>query len=73
MIYRATVYDDEYLGAVCDVLYDDNHNDLFTKCKKLWPGYTVAFDAVVRDSCNQYIRTDHLGVFTLDNDLELRV
>jgi len=73
MIYRATVYDDEYLGAVCDVLYDDNQNDLISRCQQLWPDHVVSFDAVIQDSCNTYIRTDHLGVFTLDNDLTIGV
>lgn len=73
MRYRATVYDDEYLGAVCDVLYDDNQLDLVAECARLWPDHIVSFDAVMQDACNKYIRTDHLGVFTLDSDLELDV
>jgi len=73
MIYRATVYDGEYLGSVCDVLFDDNQNDLVARCVHQWPDHIVSIDAVVRDACDKFIRTDHLGVFTLDNDIEARV
>jgi len=73
MNYRATLRNEE--GTVVDVMFNESFGDLFDDIHKLYATHRLGMDvmvriqAVVRTSCNDWIVTDDITDFLLDNSV----